>query len=70
VPEVDVVVPEVDVVPEVVAVVPRAVAIAWICVDVREMDFIWLTLERAELILEADDPRTLLLASGPWHELQ
>jgi hypothetical protein len=53
-----------------VAVVPNAVAIAWICVDVREMALIWLTLERAELIVEAETPRTLLLASAPWHELQ
>jgi hypothetical protein len=49
---------------------PRAAAIAWICVVVREMDLIWLTLERAELIVEAEDPCTLLLASAPWHELQ
>ena len=43
---------------------------ALICVDVREIDPIWLTLERAELIVDADDPRTLLFASAPWHELQ
>jgi hypothetical protein len=52
------------------AVVPKAVAIDWICVVVREIVLIWLTLERAELIVEADAPRTLLEASAPWHELQ
>lgn len=51
-------------------VVPRAVAIAWTCVLVSVMDLIWLTPEMAELIVPADDPRTLLEASAPWHELQ
>jgi hypothetical protein len=43
---------------------------AWICAEVSEMDLIWLTPERAELIVDADAPRTSLFASAPWHELQ
>jgi hypothetical protein len=54
----------------VVAVDDRALAIAAICVEVREMFLMALTVAILSVILDADAPRTSDDASGPWQPLQ
>ncbi len=50
---------------------PKAVAMAWICAVVSfDREFMAPTVVMALCIWAAVVPCTLLVASGPWHELQ
>jgi hypothetical protein len=54
----------------VVAVCPNALAMADICVAVSLMLFIWLTLESALVMVDADFPFICDDASAPWQPAQ